>query len=178
MSESIVTPIPFLYQPESGLYSLNKPISREAIIQSAKSLLAQQVQITDHLLKQPQLLLDFVLTRLGHYEREVVSVLFLNAEHQLLSYDELFFGAFNRVQVYPELLIARAIGYQASAVVIAHNHPNTLEAVFSTDDIELIQQLRRILAIVNIVLHDYLLVSPCEGRSLRQAQSWLFESAQ
>jgi len=178
MSESIVTPIPFLYQAESGLYTLPKPISREAIIQSAKALLAQAVQTSEQLPYQTPLLINYFLTRLADYEREVIVALFLNAGLRLLAYDELSVGAFNQICLHPEILMSRALGYQASAIVLAHNRPNELEARFSLQEIEFTAQLRHVLGFLNIHLLDHILISPNEGCSLKQKEPWVFEDKQ
>ncbi|MBO0223117.1 hypothetical protein J0689_27940, partial [Vibrio parahaemolyticus] len=57
-------------------------------------------------------------------EREVFTVLFLNNQHQIISYEELFRGTINPVEVHPREIIRFAMKMNASAIILAHNHPS------------------------------------------------------
>ena len=166
---------PFIYQPDSGLYSLPKPISRKEIIQTAKSWLASAVHSAEALPHQTPLLIDYFHARIAHYEQQVIAVLFFNAELHLMAYDEFFFGTDNMLRLNPEIIIDRALGYRANAIVLAHNRPSELTARFSMKEVESSRQLLNTLTYLNIGLLDHILIASDEGCSLKQTESWMFE---
>ena len=61
--------------------------------------------------------------KLGHQEREVFAVLFLDNQHQLISYQELFYGTVDSASVYPREVAKAALQANAAAVIFAHNPP-------------------------------------------------------
>lgn len=60
---------------------------------------------------------------LGGCDREVFSVLLLNQNHKILTYEELFVGTVNAASVHPREVVRLALQMNASAVILAHNHP-------------------------------------------------------
>ncbi|CAA0079438.1 Uncharacterised protein [BD1-7 clade bacterium] len=67
---------------------------------------------------------DFVYVRMSALQREVFSCIFLNSQHQVLEYEELFLGTIDQSAVYPRELAKRALFHNAAAVIVAHNHPS------------------------------------------------------
>jgi DNA repair protein RadC len=54
---------------------------------------------------------------------EVFAVLFLDAQHRLIGWEELFRGTLTQTSVYPREVVRRALGCNCAAVILAHNHP-------------------------------------------------------
>lgn len=55
-------------------------------------------------------------------------------------------------------MVRQALTYQASAVIIVHNHPSHATRA-SQADIDMTQRLRDALKLVDITLHDHLIVA-------------------
>lgn len=96
---------------------------------------------------------------------EAFAVIYLNAKNRLID-EDLWDGSIDRATVYPREILRRAILLDASAVMIAHNHPSG-DPRPSEEDILLTERLETILNLVEIVLFDHLIFGEGEPYSLR-----------
>lgn len=108
--------------------------------------------------------LQLQLAGRGH---EVFAVLFLDSQHRLLAFEELFRGTLTQTSVYPREVLLRALHHQAAAVVLAHNHPSGNVSPSKADE-TLTQSLRAALALVDIRVLDHLIVAPGAWTSLAE----------
>ncbi|MFZ9429702.1 MAG: RadC family protein [Burkholderiaceae bacterium] len=100
-------------------------------------------------------------------EQEVFLVLFLDARHRLIAAEELFQGTLNQTSVYPREVVKRALGVNAGAVVLAHNHPSGC-AEPSAADAQLTRVLTQALALVDIRVLDHFVVTRGSVTSLAE----------
>ncbi|MFK5880123.1 MAG: JAB domain-containing protein [Flavobacteriaceae bacterium] len=98
---------------------------------------------------------------------ELFSCLFLDNKHKLIAYEELFRGTINQTQVYPRVVVQRALFHNAASVILAHNHPS-LNLQPSESDKEITRKLIDILAVVDIRVLDHFIVSPYDTFSMAQ----------
>ena len=89
---------------------------------------------------------------------EEFHILYLDSEYRLLSDDMHSSGTIDWAAVYPREILKRALEFNASSIVMLHNHPNSMTS-FSTQDIEITMDVKNLLKTVNIELFDHLLVS-------------------
>lgn len=75
-------------------------------------------------LLSPEMTREFLQSQLTGEEREIFVVIFLDAQHRVISHNRLFAGTLNHVEVHPREIIREAIKLNASAVILAHNHPS------------------------------------------------------
>jgi len=83
--------------------------------------------------------------------------LFLDAKNRVIEYEELFFGTIDSASVHPRIIVQRALQLNASAVIVAHNHPSG-EPQPSRADETITLRLKEALALVDIRLLDHLVV--------------------
>lgn len=95
----------------------------QAIGELARRFFAEQFLYED-VISDPNLLKTRLLELFAGQEREVFIVLLLNNQHQIICHEELFKGTINRVEVHPREIIRFAMKMNASAVILAHNHPS------------------------------------------------------
>ena len=89
---------------------------------------------------------------------EEFHVFYLDARYKLIK-DELHSsGTVNWAAVYVREIVKKALDLNAGSVVLLHNHPSGYTS-FSTQDIEITQELENALEKLNINLYDHLLVS-------------------
>jgi DNA repair protein RadC len=96
------------------------------IIKAAATLYLQQSSEHRDSLADPTKLSDFWRMQLGALQHEVFQVGFLDSGYHLLrdGVETLEEGTVDRAVVYPRRVIESALRRGATALVLAHNHPN------------------------------------------------------
>ncbi|MGX9936188.1 RadC family protein [Advenella kashmirensis] len=118
-------------------------------------------------LNRPAVVRDFCISLLSHEVVEKCLLLLVNTRHQLIHHEEASRGTLNQTAVYPREIAATALRHNAWGVILAHNHPSGL-AQPSLADIQLTQQLRRGLALLDIRLVDHIIVAGATAISLAE----------
>jgi DNA repair protein RadC len=118
-------------------------------------------------LNRPAVVRDFCISLLSHEVVEKCLLLLVNTRHQLIHHEEASRGTLNQTAVYPREIAATALRHNAWGVILAHNHPSGL-AQPSLADIQLTQQLRRGLALLEIRLVDHIIVAGATAISLAE----------
>jgi DNA repair protein RadC len=111
-------------------------------------------------------LIDYVGLSLKHESVEVLRVLYLDRNNRLISDEEAGRGTVDHVPLYPREIVRRALELGASAVILVHNHPSGDPTPLAADT-SLSQEVRRALSVMNIPLHDSLIVGRHGFASLR-----------
>ncbi len=93
--------------------------------------------------------------------QEVFCCLFLDNRHRVLAFEELFRGTLNGTAVYPREVVRRAIGHNAAAVILVHNHPSGVAEPSRADEL-LTVRLKEALAMIDVRLLDHLIVGDGE----------------
>ena len=119
----------------------------------ARQKLAKGEAITDKHLAQQAL-----QTLLQSREHEVFAMLFLDNQHRILAYEELFRVTLSSASVYPREVVKRALALNAAALMLVHNHPSGYPEP-SRADIEITHRLQTALELVDIRLLDHLVVA-------------------
>ena len=109
----------------------------------------------------------YIEARLRGYRNEVFAVLFLDSRHRVLAFEELFMGTLDGASVHPRVVVRRALGHNASALVCAHNHPSG-EALPSPSDRAITKRLAEALALVDVRLIDHFVVGDGECASFAE----------
>lgn len=118
-------------------------------------------------LNHPAVVRDFCISLLSHEVVEKCLLLLVNTRNQLIHHEEASRGTLNQTAVYPREIAATALRHNAWGVILAHNHPSGL-AQPSLADIQLTQQLRRGLALLDIRLVDHIIVAGATAISLAE----------
>ncbi|POT55650.1 hypothetical protein C3432_21665 [Citrobacter amalonaticus] len=75
-------------------------------------------------LLSPDMTREFLQSQLAGEEREIFMVIFLDSQHKVIKHSRLFSGTLSHVEVHPREIVREAIKINASAVILAHNHPS------------------------------------------------------
>lgn len=94
---------------------------------------------------------------LAHLPHEEFVLVYLDTRHGLIAAETLFRGTIDGATVYPREVVKRALQLNASAVILAHNHPSGV-AEPSEADRSITLKLAKALSIVEIRLLDHLVV--------------------
>jgi DNA repair protein RadC len=90
--------------------------------------------------------------------KEHFMCLYLNARHELLHKEIVSIGTVNASIVYPRDVFAPAIMHNATAVIVAHNHPSG-DATPSAEDKEVTHRLKEGGRLLGISVLDHIIVT-------------------
>ena len=122
------------------------------------------------LLASPDAVGRFLRLKLAGRPHEVFGALFLDAQHRLLAFEELFRGTLTQTAVYPREVVKRALAHNAASLLLAHNHPSGTTEPSHADEL-LTRTLSDALGLVDIRVLDHVIVA--RGASLSFAQRGL-----
>lgn len=100
---------------------------------------------------------EFLLVQLAPLGHEVFCVAFVDAQHRLLAFREMFRGSLTQTSVYPREVVKAALELNAAAVVLAHNHPSGSVEPSRADEL-LTQTLKSALSLVDVRVLDHFIV--------------------
>ena len=134
-----------------------KYVQLQACLEMSKRYLAEQLH-HGTALDSSQRTRDFLTSELRGETREVFAVMFLDNQHKVLKFERLFFGTINAAAVYPRVVVEQALKQQASAVILAHNHPSGI-AEASIADKQITKRLEQALSLIDIQVLDHIIVA-------------------
>ena len=137
-----------------------------AVMEMARRALAEGLRAAP-VFDAPGKARDFLALQLGERTQEVFAVLFLDGQHRLLQFEELFTGTLAQTSVYPREVVKRALALNAGAVILAHNHPSGVAEPSRADEY-LTQQLKSALQLVDVRVLDHLVVGRGQVVSLAE----------
>jgi DNA repair protein RadC len=142
-----------------------------AALELAQRHLAAQLVRGECVGQSPAVAARFLQHRLRGRSNEVFVALFLDNQHRLLAYEELFQGTVNAASIYPREVVRRALALNAAAVIVSHNHPSG-DAEPSAADHQVTAELQSLLAHLDVRLLDHLVIG--EGAPVSFAErGWL-----
>ncbi|HEY9219625.1 MAG TPA: DNA repair protein RadC, partial [Phenylobacterium sp.] len=109
---------------------------------------------------------DYLRVRLAGEPREQFRVLFLDRKNALIADEVMGHGTVDHAPVYPREVVRRALELNASALVLAHNHPSG-DPTPSSADIEMTRQVVDAARALKIAVHDHLVVGGDQAVSLK-----------
>ena len=140
-----------------------------AVLELARRAMAQQLKERT-VFADPDTIKHYLKLHLAANDHEVFAVLFLDAQNRLLAMEKMFRGTLTQTSVYPREVAKRALHYEASAVVLAHNHPSGSVHPSRADE-ALTQTLKAALALLDVRVLDHIIVGP--GQALSMAEQGL-----
>ncbi len=146
----------------------------QATLEMGRRYLVTDLQRGD-VFASPTTVASYLQQRLRGESRELFHCLFLDNKNRLIADETLFFGTINQSVVHPREVVKRALELNASALILAHNHPSGV-CDPSGADIEITQRIKHALELVEIRLLDHLIVGDQEVLSL--AERGLIEEGQ
>jgi DNA repair protein RadC len=108
-------------------------------------------------LNDPRKAGDYFARRLRPRQHEVFACLFLDNQHQLLAYEELFTGSLDGAEVHPREVLKTCLKYNAAAVIFGHNHPSGNPQP-SAADRAVTARLKQALALVDVRCLDHFII--------------------
>jgi DNA repair protein RadC len=97
---------------------------------------------------------------MAHLDHEEFRIIFLDKKNHIIADEVQGIGTIDHAPVYPREIMRRALELNATALILAHNHPSG-DPSPSQADIQLTQQIVGLGKSLNVIVHDHLVI----GRS-------------
>ena len=102
---------------------------------------------------------ELVGQKLRRLEHEEFWVAYLNKANVIISFEMLFKGSLDAVNISRRDVIARALSKKATNIIVFHNHPSGCPTP-GTSDIEQTRQLSKACKLMEMSMLDHIIVSP------------------
>lgn len=111
-------------------------------------------------------LIDYCRSRLGGLRDEQFHVIYLDTQNRMIEAETLQEGIVNQAVVYPRKVLENALAKKASAIILVHNHPSG-HVKPSDADIRLTKTIQETAKILDILVHDHLIIGENRWFSFR-----------
>ena len=140
---------------------------QQATIQEAIGILESRLQASKAF-TCPSEVKQFCQLQIAHEKDEHFCCMFLDNQHRLIGFERLFRGTIDGANVYPRVVVRRALELNAAALILTHNHPSGLPKP-STADIKITQRLKEALGLVDVRVLDHVVVGTEGTTSMAEA---------
>jgi DNA repair protein RadC len=138
----------------------------QATLEMSKRCFQNEIQ-DSCVITSPEATHNFLRSAILHKNYEVFGCLYLNSQHQVLSFEELFKGTIDSASVYPREVVTRVLDNKAAAVIFCHNHPSGSPKP-SQADIALTKRLIDALSLIDVRVLDHMIVAGSEVTSMAE----------
>lgn len=128
----------------------------QATLEMAKRHLRESLD-RGHALESIEITRAYLTAQLKNRPHEIFACLFLNNQHQVIEYEELFKGTIGGTSVHPREVVKKALLHNAAAVILAHNHPSGNQKPSQADK-QITEKLKQALSLVDIRLLDHFII--------------------
>lgn len=127
--------------------------------------LEQEVEYTETI-SSPIDITKFIQCHIGSNPRENLMVLCLDDAKKLLHHECVIEGTVDKAPFYPREIMKKALIYNATSLILVHNHPSG-DPIPSENDHIITEKLEQISSAFDIVLLDHLIVTPRKSFSIK-----------
>ena len=128
----------------------------QAVLEMARRHFLEIIQ-RGNALTSPDITRAYLSAQLRGRSYEVFCCLFLDNQHRVIVWEELFRGTIDGASVYPREVAKRALFHHAAAVIFAHNHPSGVNEPSQADK-HITDKLRQALGLFDIRVLDHFIV--------------------
>ena len=133
-------------------------IAQLKVIETAAQRLARSQVKDKTVLSSWSALMGYCKTQMARLEREEFRILFLDRKNVLIADEAQGTGTVDHVPVYPREIMKRALELNASAIILAHNHPSG-DPTPSRADIEMTKQIVDVAKPLGVTVHDHVIIA-------------------
>jgi DNA repair protein RadC len=152
---------PFKIHETPGHFQVLRPVTSEEILAMARALIKHQFA-RGKALTNPTDTRTYLMLELAALEYEVFYCVFLDNQHRIIKAEGCFRGTIDGANVYPREVVKRALQLNASALILAHNHPSGVVEP-SEADRAITQRLVEALKLVEIRVLDHFIIGGAES---------------
>ncbi len=127
------------------------------IVERALEILEKRAR-SGSALTSPGAVRDYLRLAIAEKEHEVFVCVWLDAQHRVLKFEEVFRGTLTQTSVFPREIVKGALAANAAAVIFAHNHPSGVAQPSQADEL-LTRNLKDALALIDCKVLDHIIVA-------------------
>lgn len=113
----------------------------------------------------------FLKRQLRDLRHETFAAIFLDNQHRVLAFEQIFKGTINAATVFIRPIIDRVLNLNAAAVILAHNHPSGV-CDPSKQDVLVTKKIQQALDLMEVRLLDHVIIGDNEVYSILNSQKW------
>jgi DNA repair protein RadC len=132
--------------------------AENALIRKALKVLEDRLEYERPRCGSPKAARDFLRLRMASLEHEVFAAIWVDAQNRVICFEELFRGTLTQTSVYPREVVKAALAANAGGCILAHNHPSGVCDPSLADE-ALTQRLKEALALIDVRVHDHIIVA-------------------
>lgn len=137
-----------------------KYVQLQAVVEMTQRYLAETIQ-KGGVLSSSVNTRNYLSSRLRDKDREGFLVIFLDSQHHIICDEILFEGTIDAASIYPREVVKRALIHNATAVILAHNHPSGIAEPSQSDKL-VTSRIVDALELIDIRLLDHFVVGDGE----------------
>lgn len=155
------------YREPAGVLSARyaMPDHERAVIDAALTILGGYLRQPGAALCSPDAVQKYLRLHLANERRELFGALFLDNQNRVIAFEVMFVGTISQTSVYPREVVLAALGHEAAAVLLVHNHPSGSVQPSRADE-HLTQTLKHALALVDVRVLDHVIVGGAAALSM------------
>ena len=143
-------------ETDNDKYMLSEPVTKNEMYYMMLDLIEEDY-LREGQLTSPNSTRKYLQLKLAKYQQEVFCIVFMDNQHQVIAFEELFFGTIDGASVYPREVVKSCLHHNAAAVIFCHNHPSGVSDP-SSADINITKRLKDALELVDIRVLDHLII--------------------
>lgn len=136
-------------------------------VQASALRLAQEQARHKPVLSNWQAVEAYLRTAMAHLPKEQFRLLLLDKRNALIADKTLSEGTVDQTAVYPREVVRQALEYDASALILVHNHPSG-DPSPSQADVTMTTEIVEICRKVGVQIHDHIIIGKFGHTSFRQ----------
>jgi len=148
-----------LVETDNGKWTLSESVTKKEMYQLMMNLLEEEYFRADaDQLTSPAKTIQYLQVKLAKYLHETFVCIYLDTQHNVIGFEELFRGTLDSCFVFPRQVVKQCMLNNAAAVLLCHNHPSGSPEPSEADKV-LTKCLQEALNLVDIRILDHILVA-------------------
>lgn len=135
---------------------LAKYAQLQAVLEMSRRHLEEGVR-RGQLIQNPKDVEQYLALKMREYPFEIFGCVFLDNQHRVICFEEMFRGTINSANVHPREVLRKAMELNAAALILVHNHPSGCTEPSQADQM-ITQRLKQVLELIDVRILDHFIV--------------------
>lgn len=142
-------------------------LTEDEVIDRAMYVLDMRMREPGYVIREPRDTKKYLRLHFNNLEYEAFGTLFLDNQHRLIEFCQLFRGTIDGASVHPREVVKSSLRFNAAAVIFAHNHPSGI-CEPSQADKRITERLTSALSLVDVRVLDHIVVGDADSYSFAE----------